>query len=363
MSSFNEGLRDAVRTGLCNYLSSAENAGSWLQSRYGFNPTGPVGGIRRQLCDNPEPPTVPPPFTGGQCPDLSYRVTVLTNNNTGGGDVITELGPTYSGPIEPETVQTGPTIQECFRYASGTRLQCYSTWNTSTDPVPTARILSAVPVGGVPDVCGDPPPNIPPFPPEGVPVPITINYTDNSDNSVTTDGDVRIFAPIFAPVGVVNAPIFAPVKIDLPDVSFDGDVQISPNFEVNVSPSGGDKSPGTSPDSPPTVVPDDPETTPDDDSNRRLLGIFVRSRRAGRTVQTEIDQAFTPDLYVPRLANAYFRTRNGTSLGWFGPIDVKTTDAWIPVPPNTFAILGRVDFESGWAGEVVQVFDTADFGA
>lgn len=372
--SFADGLAGAVKTGLCNYLGSAEDAGSWIQSRFGVNPAGAVGGIRRQLCDSPDTPVYPPPFDGGQCQGVSYRVFYtydVVQGNPCGTQTFGAFDRVKIGPIRGLRTASVGTECPCPGGGNGEVYLQSSDVNgglveelvasRGQDCISGARITNIVRVDGGPDDCGDPSPVQEPFPPDGVPIPIIINYTDNSDNSVTTNANLQIFAPIFAPVGIVNAPIFAPVRIDLPDVTFTGNVQISPTFNLNVTPAGGDKSPGTGPEPTEPEPPDSEPGTPEDESNRRLIGVFVRSRAVGRTTETEIAQAFVPDLYVPRLANAYFRVRNGSTLGWLGPIDVKTTSCWVPVPSNTFAVLGRVDFEPGWGGEVTQVFSDADF--
>jgi hypothetical protein len=301
-------------------------------------------------------------------------VVQITSENFNTCAASTGLFPavTLAGPISgvfgevpgsnPSCSQSDGFKRIVVRNTAGQQVTVTSTIGSSF-PFRNPQIVSISRVDGQPDDCGSPPPDIPTFPPEGVTIPIEISYENNEGDTVIELGDLTFNVPIFAPVGIVNAPIYAPITIETPDFNLNGRVEISPEFNVEVSPGGGDNSPGSGDDPSIPENPDDAPSTEDDGRNERLIGVFVRSQQGSGTQTTEINQDDAPDLYVPRLANVYFRVRANGSLGWQGPVDVKTTSAWIPVPANSFAIAARADWERGWSGTVTEVFDTVDFGA
>jgi hypothetical protein len=214
-------------------------------------------------------------------------------------------------------------------------------------------------VDGQPDTCGNPDvPPPPPFPPGGDTFDIDVTYQDNDGDIVDIDGDVTIYAPIIAPI--IPVTVYAPVTVDLGGVTFDGSLEFSPEFKFNFgTPPGDDSTGGGAPPSIPEPPDSDPDQ-PEDDSNVRLLGVVVRSQQSGRILQTEIAQVDGPTLYVPRIANVYFRVRSAGVSSWLGPYDVKTSNAWVPVPENTFAVGTAVDWESGWTGSASEIKGTGN---
>lgn len=358
MSSFSENLGDAVQSGICTILNSASDGGAFVKSIYGVDPSAPLQGIRNNLCDDPTPADFPPPFTGGQCPCSVYQVTFGWDGGNGfgqQGDAVLD-GPIFGVTVADDDIFIDHGAPDC----GGRR----NTQIASGQPelaLNTARILTATAVFGTPDDCGDPPPDVPDYPPEGVDVNISFTYVDNSSNNVNISGVLTVFAPVFAPVGVFAPRIFAPVRISLPDFVYDGTVQISPTFDFTYAPSG-DDSPG---DLPPPTEPEDPSSSPptaDDDSDRILLGVVVRSRQTGGSRATELEGGNAPDLFVPRLGSVYFRTRSRSALAWVGPFDLKTTSAYVPVPANTYAIASAVAYEPGWGGEKRDVYGSPPRG-
>ena len=361
MVTYAEGLRRGVRNALCAWLNADGNPSSWLQRRYVIPFGGPAEWARRQICDNNSPEEVAPPFEGGQC-NVPYRVQFTftgVNNLCSPIDLATSR--TLTGPITEITVEDIEDSQVkgwafTARNASGTvenyqRTFFKSSFSQPCSVFPVLGGPNLIRVDGQPDTCGDPPPEASPFPPGGVTVPITIEYENNEGDTIVELGDLTFNVPVFAPVGIVNAPI----TINTPDLNLEGTVEISPEFNVEVTPQGGDKSPGDAPEPTNPEPPDDVPSVPEDDANSTLIGVYVRSIQGTGTSQTEIFQENTPDLYVPRLGNLYFRTRNSGVLGWYGPIDIKTTSAFFPAPENTIALYASVDWERGWSGEVIPV--------
>jgi len=87
-----------------------------------------------------------------------------------------------------------------------------------------------------------------------------------------------------------------------------------------------------------------------------LVGVHVRSQLASDPQATQLFGIDTPDLYVPRLAAVYFRVREGGRNSWLGPFDVKTTDAYIPVPFDVYAVAYRIAEEPGFQSVGTAVF-------
>lgn len=366
--SYADAVGDAIKSGFCRYLDAQDDA-----TRY-FNELSPIDlpnigkYWKPRLCnDDPDDiPTLPPPFEGGQCAVL-YDVDVLftASDNPISVPVVgprmgTALGPwvsvntnfTFRG-----TVNGNPNRYDYFIEAfnaDGIRV------SESGSNVPFSEgTIQLTRVDGQPDTCGNPDvPPPPPFPPGGDTFDIDVTYQDNDGDIVDIDGDVTIYAPIIAPI--IPVTVYAPVTVDLGGVTFDGSLEFSPEFKFNFgTPPGDDSTGGGAPPSIPEPPDSDPDQ-PEDDSNVRLLGVVVRSQQSGRILQTEIAQVDGPTLYVPRIANVYFRVRSAGVSSWLGPYDVKTSNAWVPVPENTFAVGTAVDWESGWTGSASEIKGTGN---
>jgi hypothetical protein len=361
--NFYDALKSAAQSAVCAYLDNAEKARDWLGDRSGVYLGDPSQYWKPVLCDedpatasNPAPG---PGFTGGQCAGVEYRLQWRNAQ----GIIFTD---TLFGPIGQYSISSVPTLPSGFNrytftgsgFTSGGAPQ---TITQETSQAPSQEPVEKLPlerVDGLPDDCGDPPPLPPqPFPPGGdpLPTPPPVTYDDPDGNPITIAPEFTVFAPI-----VIGPNVFAPVRVDLPDVTFDGTLELSPEFNLELNPPSFDGSPG---DSPEPVSPEDPTTspdTPDDDENQKLLGAFVRSQETGYNRQTQIDQDDSPTLVVARLARLYFRVRMGGRLGWIGGYDVQSTNQYFPVPPGVYAIRAQAEWEGGWSGEVIPVFGLPD---
>jgi len=342
VSNFIDATKESVRTGLCNYLSFAGKGRSWV------NELSPVdlpdfGNFwNRVLCDRnePLPPGPPPPFTGGQCP-VEYRVTVtrtLFRENEGRPPQTTTTDRDGQGPISGVFVRTSGGGAPPGRFESSIIIAFadgeVSVASTFVDDGSTGYVIddvSVVRTDGQPDNCGNPTPPVVPFPPTGDTVDIDITYVNNEGDNVTELGDLVIFAPVvIAPVTVV-----APIRIDLPDVSFNGDIVLSPDFDVRLRPPSFRRGPGGIDSPPPPENPDTSPTTPQDDSTRRIIGaIATVTSDPSSGLATEISSDDGPDLFVPRMGTLSFRVRADTALSWTAPVDIKTTRQFISAPEN-----------------------------
>lgn len=161
-----------------------------------------IRGFYDSLCAN-RPPGLPdapvPPFNGGQCACVNYLVTIKQTNSTGSE---TSTG-TYTGPLGGLVRiknQTFPDLTDVFMKDSvcsegsptGTNLTLVGV--ETNDGVFKVSIESVVRADGLPDNCGNPPPQ---YPNTNLPSPGDYNGTGtityNDGNSFTVP---LVYAPI-----------------------------------------------------------------------------------------------------------------------------------------------------------------------
>lgn len=302
-----------------------------------------MGAIAQAACQIPPPLPDPPapPFDGGQCPGISYRVEGVY---TAGGATEFEFVRTTVGPIRGTRIDdigsrwniillSGESIESIIASPS----------KFSGATVPTARIDAAVRTDGLPDDCGSLPP--PTRPPGGRP-PIP----DLPESPIVPDDDPAggggfIFKPTVGPIQInidgrvsipvvvnvggpsLSVPVTIPVNVNLPD--------FSPT--VVVGGGGGSAPPGqpSDPTDPPRPLPPvcceppsftGPVVAPGEDEEaegeppppgQKLLGLMVTAvvDEATSTASTIFQTSFPLSLRVPRLANVYFTVTAATEAG------------------------------------------------
>lgn len=339
-------LGQAIRGVVCDYVSDVEKANSWLQSVNPLAPTAPSGFVRGLLCDRPGPHGLPSNFTGGQCSGVEYLI-FLERGDTTRNQFLEQFQ--IIGPISGITVNptgwtsTGTrsfTVTASWSGGSGS-----DTENFASFAGDTARII-VTRADGQPDVCGDPPPPPPPpFPTGGDTVNIDFDYVDNSGQTRNLVGTVNLFAPVvIAPVNVI-----APIRVDLPDVSFDGTLQIAPEFQINLGPRT-DRSPGTKlPETTEETGPDEEEDQQECDG-RRIIGLSVVLGIGDGNRATELIQdGDIPRLGVPRLGYVYFIARVGGELVFLPGIELKNVDQFVIAPSEVLVVCWRIHTEPGVA--------------
>lgn len=366
MSNFVESTKSAIQTGLCNYLSFAGKGESW------FNELSPVDLPStgqfwdRVLCDRNDglPPT-PPPFDGGQCPGALYRFFAtrtrfdfepscdpqVTNPQ------LLAVGP-VSGPFfrEFDVPQPDRVGQEWFMIdGNGNEMTFGTSSRDEACSSSTLTIDSVVREDGQPDDCGNQTPAPAPFPTGGETTPINITYVNNEGDNVTELGDLRIFAPVvIAPVNII-----APIRVELPDLVFDGTIQLAPEFSIGLNPPTIDDSPGDV-DAPPP--PEDPSTSPDtpsDESNAELIGAVVTVSDADESLATQIFGGQGPDVFAPRLGTLAFRVRVAGATAWFGNYPVQNSTQFFPAPRGAIAVDARFSPIAYVQGTVSLVYRTS----
>lgn len=360
--NFYDALKGQAQRAVCSYLDSAEKASSWLGSKSGVYLSDPSQYWKPVLCDDDPAESsnpLPPEFTGGQCDNRSYVINFSFSLD--GGPVFNNAtnrwGPVGGTRTETRESDGATLVGITARPIQGAPVGFIQLLTVPEGDEYTFSITSVVPTDGLPDNCGDPSPVIPPFPDTGdpLPTPPPVTYDDPDGNPITIAPNFTVFAPI-----VIGGNVFAPVRIDLPDVTFNGTLELSPEFNLGLNPPGFDSGGGSS--SEPTISEDSDTSpdTPDDEKNTRLLGCFVRSQEVGYNRQTQIGQDDSPTVVVARLARVYFRIRMAGRLGWVGPYDVQGTNQYFSIPNELYAVRAQAEWESGWSGEVIPVFGLPD---
>lgn len=402
----------AARTVICG------GGGFLLDNLPSFGPSGRAGrefarGVHGAVCGLPVPPSLGEPTPGppaqGQCPGVSYVVTIVTAEQNrftcatrvGGAAVGGFIGPIRNiflgapatmncGGLPPQSVNV--QVSWNTPAITGNLYQPSGGGNWAVTSITSINIARA---DGQPDNCGQPGPPIPPPPPGPIPVPPDI------DLPVTPPGggpDVNFnFSPrvgpifiggaggLFIPVNVrvngpninVNAPVTIPVNIGLPDfnISFGGGADTSPDPPNQpLPPVPPPRIPPSRPilvccDTPARPGPEveapegEPVVGPPSPARRRLIGIVVRSTINEAVLSaTEIGQGGGErNLRVPRIANAYFVVRATTAQGApriasTADSPVKLVNQYVPAPEGVEVIDWRVVPELGVAVAVTPVY-------
>lgn len=359
MTTFNDGLLGAGNRAICRVVRGPQQGARWINNVILGGGDGNRDYWQPRFCDD-APQDVPDDdgvgFTGGQC-DTLYRVgtTSTASNNEPSEAIFTVQGPiTQFDFTQPEQEPNGNRWFYDYRIVAADGVREFE--GAQVAPNSSVSPFGPVRVDGQADDCGNAP--VPPFPVEGVEIPETIDY-DSPDGPVSIPVDITVFAPIvpvFAPVTVL-----APVRIVGPNFNITGNIQLAPTLNF-----GNGNLPQGPPQPPNLPAPEDPATSPptdEDEDEPRLIGVIIRARQVDRIQQTELDEGNSPNLFVPRLASVFFRTRDRSTNAWAGPFDVKTTSAYVPVPANVSAVSARVSFQEGWEGTLLEVNEFADFGA
>jgi hypothetical protein len=333
MGTFKEAVGSAVKTAVCTALQSSPNAVALLR-RVGLedNPLRrTVNEFRRVLCSNPNPITIPPSGgPGGRC-TTDYVVTYGYSgfsNFLGRIETVEGVNSQVPGPVGGIRAQIGPGGSGLDVFIVGSdgdiaRLGVGGSWS----PPVEAHISSVRRADNLPDNCGDRPSDN-----DKEPTPIVINtdisYTDNSNNSVTENGAIKIFAPILN----LNGELSFPININLGGVdltgelNLNGDFTFSPTFDFPVG------------DEDPTKIPPGIGPRPPAKMRKVIIGakVYVKSNN-GFKVGT-IQQGENPNILIPRAGSIQFLVSAGKGAAWTEDIDVKTAVAWIPCPPPGIAV-------------------------
>jgi len=344
--TFFDDLGTAVGNAFCTWLGGVGNAEAWLQRKAGLNPGGVGAGIRGALCNDPTPPpSTPPPFQGGQCPNVAYDVSYGWSFP---GETPQSFTTTYTGPIGLDvgsedlggglTRYFGAIVFRAGQFNEGRDFA----YQTTSEPENPLSITNIVRTDGQPDTCGDPEPIIPEFEPPD----LTIIVPD-PDGGPDIDLDLTIYAPV-----IVGGNVFAPITINGPDINLNGEISLNPDFNISIgsgigggSSSGGGGT-GVLPE--PTDIDEDSPDEPDACDGREILGLHVTLVFGEGSRATDVSQdGDIGAIGVPRVATLYFVARMGGSTNLLPGIDLKQRSQYVPVPPNVFVDCWRFNLEQG----------------
>lgn len=334
------------------------NVGSFVADRIWNNATQNT--LQRVCRNTPNyvPPSVSPPFVGGQCPGVRYQVFVTMNVFSGGGcdnpsqstfdsDVKGEIA---GFRVVPSTATNGAArgtaqafarsvsddVDDPLRWISlGTRQNFGGCTGGET---PTIDSINIVRRDGLPDVCGNPPPEYSDGPGNFV-------FAPNVDVDISPNADVQITPTVTADVnGNINIdlPDIGDVTIDLggidinfttPELPIDPEPDPGPEPDPEPSPRPDPGDTGTSPGdpTPPPPPPGDPRLEePEEEPEEVIRGVLVTVTDIN-TSSSQIFQTDNPDVYVPDLGLVSFRVRvDGGVSGWTPDQRVKNRRCFIP---------------------------------
>lgn len=312
-------------------------------------------------CDAPNPyPEEPgPPFDGGQCDCVLYAVNLTFERPNNPPNTFTEnrVGPIGAGIRRPAPVPGQPDRTEIgYEFGApdcgGRQFRLLASFNADAlDGDEFAVTINSVTrVDGLPDECGTlPPPPPPPIPdPPPFPIPLPPTPVPDPDNP---GGPDFIFAPRVGPIfigprGNINIPV--EVNISGPDVDVNIPVNVElPDFSptINIGGGGGGDGPRR-PEVPccePTPrLPDPPEEEPDEPTEEpigpppgevvqgAIVTLISIGQAAGLTRLFGGDDS--PDLYIPRLGNLFFRYEVDGRRYWGPDIEIRVDGQFSPAP-------------------------------
>lgn len=316
-----------------------------------------LGGIpnlwRRALCDTDAPEPPPPPFTGGQCPSVNYAVTVGIFQ---GGSLVSQTTVTGIGPVLGLRIEEidnsspgnpdGKILQAFVRFG-GSAEQSAGSGNEDTQ----IRITNITRPDGLPDNCGDPPPDIDPLEPEDTEIPRDITYNNNLNIPVVIP---VVFVYARAQIDV-DANITVPFTVNFsPTLNITGTVNVDGTVNFNFGggtattrpkdPRKGDCGDIAEPTEEVPVDPTDSEQPPQPDREREevIIGALVTVTALSNERASLIVQNDNPDIYAPSLGHVQFLCRIGeTSAAWTSDQPVKNRRNLIPCPWRDGAIAVR----------------------
>lgn len=366
MATFGEAFDEGVQTAFCNTLPSAISGGLLFAGLSAETGLGALGGIAvsgaaalayAQFCNRELPPEdIPqPPFHGGQCEGVSYRITTHQ-------DYHRELPP-LDGTQGQNTLATGRIsavdfIQH-YSFRDNTALRIVDSTGTHIVPVNPATAdsderrwftydnltVSIARVDGGADTCGNPPPIVPVIPPGSNTVNQPITYNNREGDTITNNynftfgyGQVNLNGQLGVPISVVN-------NVN-PDLNFSGDVNlqtgdINLNFNDPSNPTGSSGSGSITcvvdPSLPaptlplPTSHPLPPSSNDKPERAKILRGAVVTTTHVNED-RTEIFQNDNPDIFVPDLGFIQFLVQVGDKTAWTTNIRVNCTRQIIECP-------------------------------
>lgn len=388
-------VRDIVcRAGGLAELAAGPLAG-FMSPGSGQRQLKDFGGILQAACPVPPPPPTPggsPPFTGGQCECVRYRVefTFSGSDITPFSSAAFGRGPI--GPVVNGVVRPGDNRYSWGWMDRGAGSQCVeSNFNLRRGqgdadlPRPDVNLTidSVTRVDGLPDECGDPPagepeprppivqppksPGIPYIRPDGSPGPDI--FIDTRIGPIYLDVDATIKVPVVVSFegGDIENNVTIPVSVSLPDfnVTFEygggGGDPTDPTGPVEPSPPE-----GICCDPPLPRVEDGEEEDPDQPPLKdppvasKIIGVIVDSVPVGGSSNASTVFTASPPLLVPRIATVQFEVEFEDRVSISSDTQVKQVTQYVPGPENVTLSRAFVKWEPGWTGSFKYVEEPAN---
>lgn len=366
MSTFSDGLKNAIRTAYCSQVS---NSPTWFANlRNAIIPADVrqvADNLNNWVCGAPSDDTDFPntPFEGGQCAGAEYTVRFLTSGAerracNGFGPFFDNFDPNQDvfdviGPITQIEIIAGGGQAFCsvvggnvfttafatVTHAGGVSqlaLVGASSQSTFDSFVFSTQVIRTD--GGGPDDCGNPEA---PFPPVA-PIEINIDF-DYGDMNEFNFAFPLVFAPVYVALdGTLNIPI------SIGEIGLTGNINLNNDFDISLDFSGGGDS--GIPDDPdlPTGDPGEDGPDPETPNKESIIGVMVRATDFDPDRATLIPQSQGPDIIAPRCASVKFLAQFGNLTGWTPDIAVKSVREYVPcpIPSGAAAVQVTADFGS-----------------
>ena len=380
--SFQDGLKGAAKSALCQALGASASFGDSIVAAYNsvlgtnVNPPNFAAIASGLICGNPTalPPADNPNFSGGQCNCIRYSVSATLNVSDRNADdsprqrTLTSTIDVW-GEVAGVNVNRVPAGEESVQLnlvvrsrGNANLVSCGSVQDVISASTGAFRLDSATVSGisvsrldGQPDNCGNPTPVVrepKPLPPTGLPaINVDFEFSPNinlPDVTVNVAGNVVLFQPRLD----IDANIRVPIQINT-DINVGG-VNLSFNGEVDLSTgdvvfdfSGGNTNvfnPGNGccddfydydedPPEYPDDLPPEPEPNPDDEK-QIIYGVLVTVLEVKSKRTTQIAQGQNPVIYAPAAGYVNFYCEVGTNNtgGWTEDIPVKNARQLIRCP-------------------------------
>lgn len=310
--------------------------------------------------DSSLPPSLTPPFTGGQCAGVAYSTTAsftYVSRSDGATRTQTRTVATVGkvASVELINVVTGNGTAIRITHAGGV-----ITTGTINTVANSAQLVSVTNnrADGLPDNCGDPLPAG--LTPTNQPFTETkdVTYTDENGASATATAVQFTYGlPFIEPDGTVSVPY----EVCYDNFCFKGKTNFGDEIFVNPEPPYKDALPPlqtvgeSTGDGTETPDPElDGEPLPEAEKEKKpILGVFVKSQKTGiRRRATEIFLGdYAPAILAPNIGFVRYRVYVGDESGWIADIPIKSVDAYVPVPDKLEAVQVKVEWQAGWKGK------------
>lgn len=414
MSAYTDGLNEVAHGAFCDIAARGVVGGLLFAGLTAETVAGALGGLAvtavsahlyASYCGRPMPPEERPrrPFTGGQCDNVRYYVSVgafATHHfnqqryQVGGGGLVWGKIHRAELVVDPATFNTATVIVDGSRDDDIFNIASEGSTYDGIHPTYTYSdfYCTITRPDGLPDNCGDPPERPPVFPPGGNVINNNFTYIDRSGNTITLPVTLNFGLPRIDVNGTFNMPVTINFNND-PTLNIGGDVNFNTgDFTINVGgghppsgvgvgdpdnvvrppgagdplptppgvpidpPSGVPGEPGAPAADPPTIPTDPPTPPPKKKTYKVVRGVIVSVSPADSSA-TIIFQEDIPDIYAPSLGYVSFLCKVGNSYAWTVDIPVKNRKQIIECPWSFGAVDVKADAKSGAVFSLDKIYD------